>query len=91
MKLPKWCITGKHLTTEEQYIINAYVRGILGGEHYTDEYNFIKDYYVFVNNGKYFTSRSKAEEDPDYRKLTFDQFKKYILKEKTTDLIYEIL
>ena len=33
------------------------------------------------------TSRNKT----DFKEITFEEFKKYILKEKTTDLIYEIL
>ena len=91
MELTKWCITGKHLKTEEQYIINAYVRSIPGGEHYIDRNNYISRYYVFVEYNKYVTSTDSARVFSDYRELTFEEFKKYILKEKTTDLIYEIL
>jgi hypothetical protein len=83
MEITKWCITGKYLTKEEQYIINAYIRSIPGGEHYTDKVNHIKRYYVFVENNKYRTSRDFKPLDLDFAEITFEQFKKYILKEET--------
>lgn len=83
MELNRWCITGKNLTLEEQKIINAYIRSIPGGEHYTDEDNYISRNFVYVSYGKYFTSQMSYVYT-NFTLLKFEEFKKYVLKEECT-------
>lgn len=75
-KIPeKWCIISK--SKDQDNIINAYARSLKGGEHWTDLENYSARYYLHINNGEY----QDGQCSPEYPEVTFEQFKKHILKQ----------
>jgi len=84
--LPKrWCI--KAYTPEQEKEINAYARSLSGGGHWTDSINHARTYFLCVSDGKYI--RGNDSFDDDYTKITYEQFKKWVIKEETQSDVKE--
>lgn len=69
----KWCIKGT--THDECMAINAYARSLQGGDHWGDEKNNAKYFYLCIKDGKYY----KGDYHIDGTLITFEQFQKYVL------------
>lgn len=78
----KWCIKAK--LKEEENVINNYARSI-GGKHWCDIANYAKEYYLHVKNNEYCKGISHVEKD--YKEITFEQFKKYVMQNKISYII----
>ena len=74
----KWCIIAKN--DEEGEILIPYANKIFQSDIAWDRNN-VKNYWLLIDtskNGTYNASQVKCD---DYTEITFDQFKKYVLKE----------
>lgn len=69
----RWCIKGTN--PDECMAINAYARSLQGGDHWGDEKNNAKYFYLCIKDGKYY----KREYYINGTLITFEQFQKYVL------------